>query len=374
MKKIIRVALAILLSLGIFIGGFLFILFFTDLFTVHYNTETYPPIIHLPSKRFPEDATTPPETLKVMTYNIKFGGGRIDFFWDCYGDRAVMTAEETYGNLSRLAMKIRQYDPDILFLQEVDRFSKRSAYIDQVKWLMENLNYPYGVYASQWNVAYIPVRNMGPINSGNAILSKYPIVWAMRKPLPLLSSQDPLTQQFYLRRNLLITKILLSPTDTLYAINTHLSAYAKDSTRYFQLQIALNLLDSLHKMGKKFVFGGDLNTIPPGSKKCKDFDDSACKGKDPDFVMDDYCRERTWLQPFYDRFQEVIPLPDYWANESQYYSSTVNGQGFWNKRLDYLFTNLSWKDGLVHQDSLHGGMETMPLSDHAPVTGTLILK
>ena len=28
-----------------------------------------------------------PDTLKVMTWNVKFGGGRIDFFFDCHGDR-----------------------------------------------------------------------------------------------------------------------------------------------------------------------------------------------------------------------------------------------------------------------------------------------
>ena len=31
-----------------------------------------------------------PERLRVMTYNVKFGGGRIDFFFDCHGDRVLM--------------------------------------------------------------------------------------------------------------------------------------------------------------------------------------------------------------------------------------------------------------------------------------------
>ena len=28
-----------------------------------------------------------------MNYNVKFGGGRIDFFFDCFGDRVLMSKE-----------------------------------------------------------------------------------------------------------------------------------------------------------------------------------------------------------------------------------------------------------------------------------------
>lgn len=56
-----------------------------------------------------------PDTLKVMTWNVKFGGGRIDFFFDCHGDRVIMKKEEVEQNMNLLVEKIREVNPDILF-------------------------------------------------------------------------------------------------------------------------------------------------------------------------------------------------------------------------------------------------------------------
>ncbi len=361
------------LTLFLLTGILMLLLFYSDWIVVHYPARYNVPIFKKNSLREDSLPSRPPDSLKIMTYNIKFGGGRINFFWDCYGDRVIMSKEEVVENLTNLTRKINLYAPDILLLQEVDRFSKRSAYVDEARWILESTSLKYGAYASQWHVFYVPVKSMGKMNSGNLVLSKYPIVSAVRIKLPLIESQDIFTQQFYLRRNILHVKILLSPTDTLNVITTHLSAYAQDSTRIKQLQILYSYLDSLDKAGKIFVLGGDLNTLPPGTKKFKDFDDSACIGKDEDFVMDDYEKELNWLKPFYERFKEAVPLEQYWKNEKKYYSSSVNPNGFWNKRLDYIFSNKKLCNGMVHQDKSQGGTETYSLSDHAPVSATLFL-
>jgi endonuclease/exonuclease/phosphatase family metal-dependent hydrolase len=320
------------------------------------------------------DIVAPPhhgDSLKIMDWNIKFGGGRIDFFFDCYGDRVNMTPDEVTANLEGLAKKINQYDPDVLLLQEIETGSKRAAFVDMMRWLLDKTRLNYGVYASQWKVAYIPSRGMGKMNSGVAILSKYPLKNAERIALPLMRSQDPLTRFFYLRRCIL-TATLVLPDDSLAVAVTHLSAYDKEGLRLKQLGILKTVCDSLVRSHGKMLMGGDLNTVPPGTQKLKNFDDSVCK--DDDFVEDDYTAETEYLLPFYRDFREAIPLDEYRLNESKFYSHTVNGRGFWNRRLDYLFSNLWWSDGMVHQDASTGGMETMPLSDHAPVTGTLRLR
>lgn len=332
----------------------------------------------VPARRYtaPGAVPAPPkDTLTIMTWNIKFGGARIDFFFDCYGDRVWMSQEEVLSNLAGLLRKIRQVRPDILLVQELDIDSKRSAYVDMLRYIADSSGLPYAVYASQWHVRYLPSRGLGAINSGNAIFSRWPIDTAYRLPLPLVEAYPWWYRLFYLRRHLLVAHIPLPNLPNFWVINTHLEAYVPepDSTRYFQIQIFQRLLDSLTQTGAVWVAGGDLNTVPPGTKKLKDFDDSACKDKDPAFVADDYTREVSWLVPLYERYQEVIPLEVYQAREADFYSHTVNGRGWWNRRLDYLFTNARWIEGLVHQDSTKGGMETFPLSDHAPVTGRLIL-
>jgi endonuclease/exonuclease/phosphatase family metal-dependent hydrolase len=47
--------------------------------------------------------------------------------------------------------------------------------------------------------------------------------------------------------------------------------------------------------------------------------------------------------------------------------------GFWNRKLDYLFTNGRFRvdSAVTHQDTASGGLATMPLSDHAPISVTL---
>ncbi len=349
------------------ISATLAVLLLTDLWVRHYERPV--PAIRYATPQAP--FTSLRDTLVIMTWNIKFGGARIDFFFDCYGDRVLMREEEVLTNLSNLLRKIRQVKPDILLVQELDRLSKRSAYVDMLRYIADSAGLPYAAYASQWDITYLPEKGLGRINSGNAIFSRWPIDTAYRLPLPLVKAYPWWYRAFYLRRNILVSKIAHPTLTNFWVLNTHLEAYVPepDSTRYFQLQVLKGLLDSLSAAGATWIAGGDLNTLPPGSQKLKDFDDNACKDKDPTFVADDYTREVEWLRPFYERYREVIPLEVYQARESDFYSHTVNGRGWWNRRLDYLFTNGTWIDGLVHQDSSKGGMETFSLSDHAPVVG-----
>lgn len=321
----------------------------------------------------PTEQPQPGASLKFMTYNIKFGGARINFFFDCYGDRVLMTEAEVRTNLEALAQKINKEDPDVLFLQEVDRGSDRVAGLDQLKILAELTGYPYAVYASQWDVSWVPSNGIGKVNSGNAILSKYPLKRSLRYRLPLIGEQPFWKRFFYLRRNILKSELLLPGDISILLYNTHLSAYTSDGTRKQQLEELYTLVIDAKENKQPVVFGGDLNTLPPGTKKFKDFDDSACE---EEFVMDNYEQELNWLKPFYEEFSEVIPLNKYVQNESAYYSHTVRGDGFWNRRLDYLFSNGQWVpgSGQVQQEAAQGGVATMPLSDHAPVVGRLRLR
>lgn len=72
----------------------------------------------------------------------------------------------------------------------------------------------------------------------------------------------------------------------------------------------------------------------------------------------------------FSEYDAAIPQDVYMVNQNLYTSYTANKNGFWNRKLDYIFTNdsLVKGSGLVHQDISTGGMETMPLSDHAPIS------
>lgn len=321
------------------------------------------------ASRAPAPSAALDRPLRVMTWNIKFGGGRIDFFWDCFGDRTLMKEKEVQDNLAALADRIRREDPDLVLLQEIDVNSKRAAYLDQVQWLLDHTALDHGAYASQWKADFIPSDGLGRMDSGIAILSRFPFTAATRVALAEVSSYSALKRYFYLKRAILRARVAIpraSGATELHVLNVHTEAYSTDGTKQKQIDRFLEEMSAIDRAGAPLVGGGDLNTIPPGSAKQHDFPDSVCS--DPEFVADDYRPEARWLDGLYARFRSAIPLADYQASNAPYLSHTVDKNGFWNRTLDYLFTNLALVagSGRVHQD-------TMALSDHAPLSVELVL-
>jgi Metal-dependent hydrolase len=300
-----------------------------------------------------------PDTLKVMTWNIKFGGGRIDFFFDCHGDRVIMEKSEVLNHLNALSQKIREINPDILLIQEADINAKRSAFIDQVQYLLDNTDLNYAAYASQWKASKIPSDGIGKMDSGNAILSKWKFTDAKRIALPLIQSQNFIVRYFYLKRNILDVQ-LEHEGKKLHILNTHASAYAKDDTKKKQLDIIKAYADAISLKGDLLILGGDFNSLPPYTKQTSKFDDSVCT--DEEFEADNYSAETEWMMPFYENYQAAIPLDEYQNNNKDHFTHTTDKNGFWNRKLDYLFTNGKFidKSGKTLQ-------EWMQISDHAPV-------
>ena len=56
---------------------------------------------------------SPKKTIKVMTWNIRFGVARLRFYGDGCGDKVIMTKSEVITGLKDLAAKIIAEDPDI---------------------------------------------------------------------------------------------------------------------------------------------------------------------------------------------------------------------------------------------------------------------
>ena len=120
--------------------------------------------------------------------------------------------------------------------------------------------------------------------------------------------------------------------------------------------------------------GGDLNTLPPDpNSKQFDFDDSVCEAEE--FQADDYREEveGDWMDPLYTAYDPAIPLDDYVEDYPSYYSHTTKSDGAYNRKLDYLFTNLTWVAGTgkVHNQEMGAGLTR--LSDHAPVAVKMVL-
>jgi endonuclease/exonuclease/phosphatase family metal-dependent hydrolase len=249
---------------------------------------------------------------------------------------------------------------DILLLQEVDVRSKRSAYIDQVQWLLDHTYFDYAPYASMWHAQVVPSDGLGRINTGQAVLSRWPILESERIQLPLRGDQDALTRYFYLRRCILKTRIALPGTGVFYALNVHLDAFSTDGTKKRQIDRVKEALDKLAGSGAIFVAGGDFNLIPPGSDstdfciedKCPD-ESFHQRGDNPMHKEGSYFTpEATWLQELYDAYPPSVPIDNYLVDQERYYTGTA-----------YTLPAGRWEVGLF-QSLRHAWSESVELSTH----------
>ncbi len=321
-------------------------------------------------------AVTPDSSIIVMTWNIRFGIGRGPWFGDACGYKVIYEKDSILANLQRLALRIEEIQPDILLLQEVDKGSARSAYVDQVSWILENTYFNYAVSGSQWKAQFIPSDGLGRMDETNAIFSRWPLKDPKRIQLQLRSDQGALEKYFYERCCIVETRAEIPGFRDLIVLNIHASAFAIDNSRQIQYEEFKNELDRVAAGGDQFVAGGDLNTLPPGSTKTDYCIEDMCDGESFHNAGDNplhkggsyYTPETEWLVPLYNAYKNAIPLDVYLADQSRYFTHTTRPAHFWDRTLDYLFTNEHWGDNasFVMQDFL---IE----SDHAPVGGELIL-
>ena len=332
------------------------------------NTET-------PKEYTAKTLAAPPnkDTLTVVTWNIRFGIGRANWFGDSCGDLVLFDDETIKNGLELLALQIAEMDADILLLQEVDIDSKRSAYIDQVQWLLDHTSMNYGVYASMWQVQFVPSDGLGRVNTGNAILSKWPLSEAERVQLSLRGDQDALTKAFYVRRNVL-KAVVNYPGNPFWAVDIHASAFSNDDTKQKQFLEFKDVLDEINAKGELFVAGGDLNELPPGATKNNYCDEDRCPDELPESDEGcDFSNETTWISPLYNTYTPSVSLVDYLQNENMYFTHAsthnMNDERYdWNRKLDYLFTNTAWviRSARTYQ-------EAQLESDHVAVSAKWVL-
>lgn len=163
-------------------------------------------------------ASAPKNSIRVVSYNIHFGAS--------VNDKPAISIVSDF---------LTSVSPDILCLQEVDRNTIRSLFLDQQSKLNKKLS---------MKAAYGKTDDLIPGTSGNLILSKFPILYIENKILP--SSK-------YSRSALLA--ILKTPLGNINVINTHLSLSKKD--RKVQIEIIRDWI--LQNRGPT-ILAGDFNT------------------------------------------------------------------------------------------------------------------
>jgi endonuclease/exonuclease/phosphatase family metal-dependent hydrolase len=202
--------------------------------------------------------------LELVSWNLQFAGGRRHFFYD--GGREVRVGgPAARATLAALRRQAERGAPDFLLLQEVDRHSARTGFIDELAGFVEDscatASTPYH------RCAWVPVpahAPLGRVDMHLAVVSRRPLGAATRRALPVLR-EGPVRRIFNLRRALLAVEVPLADGRVLALANTHLSAFSHgDGTVPAQVAALAAWMDSRRAAGQPFLVAGDLNALPPG--------------------------------------------------------------------------------------------------------------
>ncbi|HSC82616.1 MAG TPA: endonuclease/exonuclease/phosphatase family protein [Pseudomonas sp.] len=217
----------------------------------------------------------PGQTLKVMTWNLQSLGGKDRVPQYQLDATAPPTRQPSAtvraATLDQVVRVLREEQPDVLLLQELQDGARASDYEDQLALLMERLSdlYPCRSEAFYWRAAFVPhPRVIGSVGMKLATLSRFQMSSAERLQLPS-SGGNPLTRPFDLKHALLVSHLPLQGGGELVTINSQFAAPAPgDDTSYRQVEMTRGLLDHLEQSHTPWVFGGDLNLPPalPGSQ------------------------------------------------------------------------------------------------------------
>lgn len=257
--KILRFLLSMFLLAAILFAGLLEYLTLTE-----YRPQERE---HVAVSPWPGDPIYPGVSLKVMTWNCGYGalGDNADFFMD--GGKRVMTAdrERVRSNLAGIEQTTAQLQPDVCFLQEVDRDSTRSFHIDELiginNTLMEDYELDYiPAFAYNYDVEFVPfpIPPIGKVRSGIMTLTDISIESAERIQLPCPFRWP--VRLGNLKRCLLITRTPVRETDKeLVLINLHLEAFDDGDGKIAQTKALRDILNEEAAKGNYVIAGGDFN-------------------------------------------------------------------------------------------------------------------
>jgi endonuclease/exonuclease/phosphatase family metal-dependent hydrolase len=359
MPRLLRyvIALALLLAL---IGGLI------------YNV-TWHPARHerMPVSCNARDAAPPilmpGQALKVMTWNIQYLAGKRYVFWydmpDGSGPDERPTPDDIAYNLDEVARVIRDEQPDIVLLQEVNDGAKNTDYTNQLALLQERVTdlYPCSTEAFYWKSDFVPDRHIyGSVGMKLATLSRYQMDKAERLQLPSPNG-NLIGRQFEPKRALLVSDLPLRDGGHLAVVNTHLGDFKPgDDTLQRQVAATTQLLDTFEQAGTLWISGGDFNLLPQGQYQ-----------RLPAEQREQYAPDSE-LHALWDKYP-MIPSNDDANGEDRrkWYTRFPNDPRLSgpDRTLDYLLYSPKLKrvDAQVRQ------ADTLLISDHLPVIGRFLL-
>ena len=204
----------------------------------------------------------PPDTdriFSVMTYNMGYLSGMTN-------QKAVRPEESFYrNNMEKVVSGLRRHNPDLIGFQEIDFYSHRSYQVDQAEEIARKLAFRYAATEVNWDKKYVPFpyfppsAQYGSMLSGQAVLSRFPILRQERIVLGKVAANPFWYNAFYLDRLLQIVEIEIHG-QKIFLMNVHLEAFDRE-TRRLQTEFVHNKFRELAKEYPVLLIG-DFNSNP----------------------------------------------------------------------------------------------------------------
>ncbi|WP_397455695.1 endonuclease/exonuclease/phosphatase family protein [Pseudomonas versuta] len=309
----------------------------------------------------------PGQALKVMTWNVQYLAGKRYVFWynlvDDSGPDLRPTREDMAFSLDEVSRVIRDEQPDLVLLQELDENAKASDYQDQLALLQERLVdlYPCSTQAFTWKADLVPDWHiLGSVGRKLVTLSRYQIEHAERLQLPVAEA-NIISRQFQPKPALLVNYLPLNDGGQIIAINTQFDAPSLDNSNLLhQMQATGVLLDKFESQGTPWLIGGDFNLLPIGQFLRLPAELRA--GYSPD----------SELHLLWEKYPMVPSNPEATGIDRElwltHFPNDPRVQAP-DRTLDYLFYSpkLQRIEAYVRQE------DTLSISDHLPVMGRFLL-
>lgn len=359
MSRFLRAALFLVL-LALFMGGLIYEV------TWHPARHERMPV-SCNAKDMAPPTLVPGQALKVMTWNIQYLAGKRYVFWydmaDGSGPDERPTPEDIAYNLDEVARVLRDEQPDIVLLQEVDDGAKNTDYVNQLALLQERVTdlYPCSTEAFYWKSDFVPDSHIyGSVGTKMATLSRFQIDKAERLQLPSPDG-NVIGRQFEPKRALLVSYLPMNNGKHLAVVNTHLGDFKPgDDTVQRQVAATTQLLNAFEQAGTPWISGGDFNLLPQGQYQRL----SAAQ-------RDHYAPDSE-LHTLWDQYPMIPSNEDVNGDEPRKWYTRfpndprVSGP---DRTQDYLFYSPTLKriDAQVRQ------ADTLLISDHLPVIARFLL-
>lgn len=185
-------------------------------------------------------------SLKVLTINLLFS--------------EVIYRETRLGIIADFvkAEKEAREPVDIILLQEVVGGSL-SGTMNSALDLKKKLAFR----GLEYDLSYRLANGLpGLLTVGNAILSRYKILWTISKTLPFVTEEPFDGFEIPLRRKVMMSRIKIPGFGKINVYNTHLCAFCDPEERFEQTEVLLDFIETVEKFiwGKNpIILGGDFN-------------------------------------------------------------------------------------------------------------------